>query len=100
MVECNDKKCPFHGNVKIRGQIIEGYKVMSTKMPKGAVVEKILTQYIPKYERYKKVKSKLTVHNPPCINAQRGDIVTIAECRKLSKTKSFVIIEKRKGEEQ
>jgi small subunit ribosomal protein S17 len=32
-------------------------------------------------------------HNPPCINAKEGDVVKIAECRPLSKTKKFVVIE-------
>ena len=22
--ECNDKKCPFHGNLTVRGKILEG----------------------------------------------------------------------------
>ena len=40
-----------------------------------------------------KKRSKLHAHNPPCIDAKPGDIVTIAECRPISKTKSFVIVE-------
>ncbi|MBN1455027.1 MAG: 30S ribosomal protein S17, partial [Methanomicrobia archaeon] len=42
-----------------------------------------------------KRQSKIHAHNPPCINAKVGDIVKIAECRPLSKTKSFVVVEKR-----
>ncbi|HEX54578.1 MAG TPA: 30S ribosomal protein S17, partial [Candidatus Altiarchaeales archaeon] len=30
----------------------------------------------------------------PCINARTGDRVRIMECRKLSKTVNFVVIEK------
>ncbi len=33
-------------------------------------------------------------HNPPCINAKEGNIVMIGETRRLSKTKSFAVIEK------
>ena len=47
---------------------------------------------VPKYQRYEKRRSKVHAHNPPCITAKVGDIVTIAECRRLSKTKSYVVI--------
>lgn len=96
-MECNDKKCPFHGNVKVRGQSFTG-RVISTKMQKTAVVERIYLHYIPKYERYEKRRTKLSVHNPSCVNAHIGDMVRIMECRPLSKTKHFVIIEKIKGD--
>ena len=32
-------------------------------------------------------------HNTICINAKEGDIVKIMECRPLSKSKNFVIVE-------
>jgi len=50
--------------------------------------------YIPKYQRYERRRTKLKVHNPPCIEAQKGDRVRVMECRPLSKTKKFVIIQK------
>ncbi|UZE91821.1 MAG: 30S ribosomal protein S17 [Methanosarcinales archaeon] len=90
--ECADINCPFHGTLPVRGQIIEG-KVVSSKMDKTAVVQREFTKWNPKYGRYKKVRSKIHAHNPPCINAKDGDVVKIAECRPLSKTKKFVIIE-------
>jgi len=40
------------------------------------------------------MNSRITAHNPPCIAARRGEKVKIAECRPLSKTKSFVVVEK------
>ena len=89
--ECNDKNCPFHGDLRVRGQILTG-KVVKTYM-KTAVIERELIRYVKKYERYMKKKSKIHAHNPPCIDAKPGDIVTIAECRPISKTKSFVIVE-------
>ncbi|HIP63413.1 MAG TPA: 30S ribosomal protein S17 [Archaeoglobus profundus] len=89
--ECNDKNCPFHGDLRVRGQILTG-KVIKTYM-KTAVIERELIRYVPKYERYMRKKSKIHAHNPPCIDAKPGDIVTIAECRPISKTKSFVIVE-------
>ena len=38
-------------------------------------------------------KTKVVAYNPECIHAREGDIVKIMECRPLSKTKSFVVIE-------
>ena len=97
--ECDDENCPFHGTLPVRGQILEGV-VVSDKMPKTVVVERTYLRKIAKYERYEKRKSKIQAHNPPCIAAKVGDFVKIAECRPLSKTKSFVVIEKRSGEEK
>lgn len=91
---CNDPSCPFHGKLKIRGRMLEGV-VVSDKMEKSATVRIDSTRYIPKYERYERRHSKITAHNPPCIDAKIGDKVKIAECRPLSKTKSFVIVEKK-----
>ena len=90
--ECDDKHCPFHGQLSVRGQIFRAMVLKTYE--KTAVIERELIRYVPKYERYLKKKSKMHAHNPPCINAKPGDIVTIAECRPISKTKSFVIVEK------
>ena len=90
---CNDKKCPFHGNLSVRGQIINGL-VYATKMQNSIKVKKEYMHLIPKYERYEKRTSLFTAHCPPCIKLKIGDRVNIAECRPLSKTKSFVVIEK------
>ncbi len=49
-----------------------------------------------RYERYEKRRTRVAAHNPPCINAKEGDKVVIAECRPLSRTKKFVIIEVKK----
>ncbi len=92
--ECDDVNCPFHGSLPVRGQILEG-RVVSDKAPKTVVVLRSYLKEIAKYERYEKRRSRIHAHNPPCINAKVGDIVKIAECRPLSKTKSFVVVEKR-----
>jgi small subunit ribosomal protein S17 len=94
---CEDDNCPFHGTLPVRGQIIYG-KVVSTKMNRTAVVERKYMKYQDKYERYEKRTSRYSVHNPPCLNARVGDEVRIMECRPISKTVSFVIVEKRRGE--
>ena len=90
--KCDDKNCPFHGNLTCRGRFFTG-TVVSDKMRKTVVAEWIRRHYIKKYERYEKRRTKMKVHNPTCINAKEGDIVSIIECRPLSKTKNFVIVE-------
>lgn len=76
----------------VRGNVFEG-KVTSAKAQKTVSVERIILHYIPKYERYLKVKSKIKAHNPININAKEGDIVKVGETRKISKTKSFIVME-------
>ena len=90
---CDDKNCPFHGTLPVRGQIITG-TVLSTKMQNSILVNREYMNYVPKYERYEKRTSKYSAHSPPCIKLNVGDRVRIAECRPLSKTVSFVAIEK------
>ena len=90
--ECKDPKCPFHGKLPIRGKIIEGI-VVSSKAPKTVVIRRDYLHYVPKYERYERRRSRIVAYNPECIAAKEGDRVKIAECRPLSKTKHFVVIE-------
>lgn len=92
--KCTDKNCPFHGTLSVRGQIIEGV-VISDRMQGTVIVKKDYRRYIPKYERFELRTGKYAAHNPPCINAKVGSKVRIMECRPLSKTKSFVVIEQR-----
>lgn len=90
---CEDSKCPFHGTLPVRGNVIRG-KVVSSKAPKTVVVEKDYFHWIPKYQRYERRHSRISAYNPVCLSAKEGDLVTIAECRPLSKTKAFVVVEK------
>jgi len=90
---CEDKKCPFHGNLKVRGRLFTG-TVINTDAHKSATIEFERSYYVVKYERHEKRITKLRVHNPSCIDAKKGDKVKVSECRPLSKTKKFVIIEK------
>lgn len=90
--KCNDKNCPFHSSLKVRGRSFIG-TVISTKMRKTALAEWERRHYLGKYERYEKRRSRVKVHNPDCISAKEGNLVKIMECRPLSKTKNFVIVE-------
>ncbi len=95
MVECKDINCPVHGELSTRGMILDGI-VTSDKMNKTVVVTREYHVKSKKFERYLLKRSKISAHNPPCIGAKVGDRVRIAECRKLSKNKSFVVVEKLK----
>ncbi len=92
--ECTDPNCPFHGSLSVRGQTIDGV-VATVKMNKTVVVERNYLRYVQKYERYEKRSSRYSAHAPACLGLKAGDRVTIAECRPISKTVSFVVIEKK-----
>ncbi len=99
MVTCEDVNCPFHGKLSTRGLILEGV-VASDKMDKTVVVQRDRFVKSRKYERYMSKRSRILAHNPPCIDARKGEKVRIAECRKLSKNKSFVVIKKLEEEKK
>ena len=90
---CNDRHCAFHGGLKVRGREFVG-TVVRNNAQKTAVVEWERLFFLPKYQRYEKRRSRLQVHNPMCIGAKIGDKVKIIESRPISKTKTFVIIER------
>src|SRR3989338_3135206 len=89
---CTDASCPFHGRLSVRGRVFTG-TVVSDRMAKTVNVEWTEMKKLPKYERDEKRRTKIKAHNPPCMNAREGDMVRIGECRPLSKTKNFVVIE-------
>ncbi len=91
--KCEDKKCPFHGDVRVRGSVFEGV-VVSDKMKNTVIVMREYLHYVPKYKRYMRKRSRIPSHNPPCIAARTGDRVIIGETRPLSKTVHFVVLGK------
>jgi small subunit ribosomal protein S17 len=88
---CQDEKCPWHGKISVRGRVFTG-TVRSDKSHNTAIVEWGFNRFIKKYERYERRKSRVTAHNPPCINAKENELVVIAECRPLTATKRFVVV--------
>jgi len=90
---CNDYNCPFHGRLSIRSRTLEGV-VVTAKMEKTVIVRRDYLNYVPKFKRYERRHSHIPAHSPPCINVKEGDRVKVAECRPISKTVSFVVIEK------
>ena len=89
-MECSDPRCPVHGGQKYRGMQFEGL-VVSDKAKKTVIVEVDYSRYVYKYERSLRKRSRIPAHNPDCVGAKLNDTVSIAETRRLSKTKSFVV---------
>lgn len=82
---CADKKCPFTGEVSIRGRILTG-TVVSTKMHRTLVIRREYLHFVPKYSRYEKRHKNLAAHVSPAFRVEEGDQVTVGQCRPLSKT--------------
>ncbi len=89
-----DKLNPFNGSLPVRGLTVVG-KVVSAKMQDTVVVEKTHQRKVQKYQRYEKRTSRYSAHVPSNIDVKVGDEVTIAECRPVSKTVTFVVVENR-----
>ena len=98
--KCNDKRCHIHGNLKTRGRIFEGRIIR--KFPRRITIEFERMIYVRKYERYAKAKTKIHARLPICMENQIniGDIIKVQECRPLSKSIHFVVIEKIKDRKE
>lgn len=92
-----DKKCPFTGNVSIRGRIFRGM-IVSTKMTRTIIVRRHYLHYIKKYNRFEKRHKNTAVHCSPCFDVKEGDIVTAGQCRPLSKTVRFNVLKVEKNQ--
>jgi len=94
---CDDKKCPIHGNLKVRGRIFEGR--VTKKFATRITIEFERMIYVRKYERYYRSKTKIHAHLPKCMENQInvGDLIQIQETRPLSKIIHFVVIKKIKA---
>ncbi|VDO98813.1 unnamed protein product [Soboliphyme baturini] len=87
-----DKKCPFTGNVSIRGRILTG-TVIKMKMQRTIIIRRDYLHYVKKYNRFEKRHKNMAVHLSPCFrDVKIGDIVTVGECRPLSKTVKFNVL--------
>ncbi|KAL4567607.1 hypothetical protein LXL04_023196 [Taraxacum kok-saghyz] len=87
-----DKKCPFTGDVSIRGRILAG-TCNSAKMVRTIIVRRDYFHYVKKYQRYEKRHSNTPAHISPCFRVKEGDRVTIGQCRPLSKTVKVQCVE-------
>merc|ERR1712058_187431 len=84
-----DKKCPFTGKVSIRGRLLTGV-VSKLKMNRTAVIRRDYLHYVKKYNRFEKRHKNMSVHLSPCFrDTAIGDVLTVGECRPLSKTVKY-----------
>ena len=88
----NEKNNPFNGSLTIRGKLFNGI-VINAKAKRTAVIQKESLIYFDKFKRYGRSKNKIHAHIPSNLNVQKGDHVIAAECRPISKSVSFVIVE-------
>ncbi|QRW05218.1 ribosomal S17 N-terminal [Ceratobasidium sp. AG-Ba] len=73
-----DKKCPFTGDVSIRGRILTG-RVVSTKMTR-TIIRRDYLHYIPKYRCNRPIREasqNLAAHASPAFRIEIGDTVTV-----------------------
>ena len=92
---CSDTHCPFHGNLSIRGKLFDGIAT-GVKAKQTITLQKDAPTYIAKFKRYARSKSSIHAHVPDCITVNAGDTVRTAECRPISKSISFVVVEVRR----
>lgn len=99
ILECPDKTCPIHGNLKTRGNTFKGIVIL--KKQKRVAIEFERMTYVKKYERYTKSKTKMHARLPECMekDIQIVDLIKIQECRPLSKIIHHVVIQKIKSKE-
>ena len=90
--ECEDKHCPFHGSLSIRGKLFDG-KVTGSKARQTITLQKDAPIYFSKFKRYARGTSTIHAHVPGCIDVETGDQVLTAECKPLSKSVSYVVVE-------
>ena len=90
----NEKNNPFNGSLSIRGKLFEGI-VIDAKAKGTVVIQKESPIYFKKFKRFGRSKNKIHAHVPSNIDVQEGDYVIAAECRPISKSVSFVIVEVR-----
>merc|ERR1712212_241633 len=87
-----DRKCPFTGEISIRGKIMNGV-VLKMKMRRTIVIRQNYLHFVKKYSRFEKRHKNMSVHLSPCFrDVKVGDTVTVGECRPLSKTVRFNVL--------
>ena len=88
----NEINNPFNGSLTIRGKLFEGI-VINAKAKGTVVIQKESPVYFKKFKRFGRSKNKIHAHVPSNLNVQKGDYVIAAECRPISKSVSFVVVE-------
>lgn len=79
------------GAISTRGQTFKG--IVIRKFPGRITIELERTVYLPKYERFMKKKTRIHARLPKEMDVNEGDLIRVKECRPLSKTIHFIVIE-------
>ena len=88
----NDRNNPFNGSLSVRGKTFEGI-VIKAKAKQTVTLQKESPIYFTKFRRYGRSKSRIHAHVPSNLDVKEGDHVIAAECRPISKSVSFVVVE-------
>ena len=88
----NDSNNPFNGSLSIRGKTFEGI-VIKAKGKGTVTLQKESPIYFTKFRRYGRSKKRIHAHVPSNLDVKEGDHVIAAECRPISKSVSFVVVE-------
>jgi len=92
--KCDDPSCHLHGDLRVRGRTFKGE--VTRKFPRRVTIEFERMIYIRKYERYARARTKVHARLPKCMeeNVKVGDLITVQECRPLSKIIHFAVVGK------
>ena len=66
--------------------------VLSTKMKRTIIIRRDYLHYVKKYNRFEKRHNNFPVHVSPAFRIREGDVVTVGQCRPLSKTVKFNVL--------
>lgn len=61
-------------------------------MKNTIIIRRDYLHYIAKYNRFEKRHKNLSAHASPAFRLRVGDVVTVGQCRPLSKTVRFNVI--------
>lgn len=82
----------LHFELRLKLIFLRGV-VLSNKMARTVILRRDYLHYIKKYNRFEKRHHNLPAHLSPAFSRTRiGDIVTVGQCKKLSKTVLFNVI--------
>mmetsp|Transcript_13464 Transcript_13464/g.34371 ORF Transcript_13464/g.34371 Transcript_13464/m.34371 type:complete len:81 (+) Transcript_13464:308-550(+) len=61
-------------------------------MNRTIVIRRDYLHFVRKYQRFEKRHTNIPAHISPCFRAKAGDIITVGQCRPLSKTVRFNVL--------
>jgi small subunit ribosomal protein S11e len=82
----------IYNNKLTRSFLIIRGVVISTKMTRTIVIRRDYLHFVTKYNRFEKRHKTITAHCSPAFRLKSGDVVTVAQCRPLSKTIRFNVV--------